>query len=162
MLVNVEQGAANPSVGTLLRISGALGVGLPDLVEPPEPKPWKVTRAGEGAVLWRGHSGGLAVLVAGTAPPDVVELWDWILGPADRYSSDGHTPGTRELVHVQEGTVTVTMAEQSVTLSTGDALSFPGDVAHSYANPGARPTRFSLTVFEPGVGSPSRVEAEGA
>ncbi|WP_369827925.1 helix-turn-helix domain-containing protein [Cryobacterium sp. M96] len=35
MLVNIEQGAANPSVGTLLRISGALGVGLPDLVEPP-------------------------------------------------------------------------------------------------------------------------------
>ena len=34
MVVNVEQGAANPSVGTLLRISDALGVGLPALVEP--------------------------------------------------------------------------------------------------------------------------------
>src|SRR6059036_3557026 len=36
MVVNVEQGAANPSVGTLLRISDALGVGLPALVEPPQ------------------------------------------------------------------------------------------------------------------------------
>ena len=44
MVVNVEQGAANPSVGTLLRISDALGVGLPALVEPPPPKPVKVTR----------------------------------------------------------------------------------------------------------------------
>ena len=35
MVVNVEQGAANPSVGTLLRLSNALGVGLPALVEPP-------------------------------------------------------------------------------------------------------------------------------
>jgi transcriptional regulator with XRE-family HTH domain len=35
MVVNVEQGAANPSVGTLLRIGNALGVGLPELVEPP-------------------------------------------------------------------------------------------------------------------------------
>ena len=35
MVVNVEQGAANPSVGTLLRIGDALGVGLPSLVEPP-------------------------------------------------------------------------------------------------------------------------------
>ena len=42
MVVSVEQGAANPSVGTLLRISDALGVGLPALVERPEPKP--VTR----------------------------------------------------------------------------------------------------------------------
>jgi transcriptional regulator with XRE-family HTH domain len=37
MVVNVEQGTANPSVGTLLRISDALGVGLPALVEPPDP-----------------------------------------------------------------------------------------------------------------------------
>jgi transcriptional regulator with XRE-family HTH domain len=29
MVVNVEQGAVNPSVGTLLRISDALGIGLP-------------------------------------------------------------------------------------------------------------------------------------
>ena len=28
-----------------------------------------------------------------------------------------------------------------------------GDVAHSYANPGTQPSRFSLAVFEPGVGS---------
>ncbi|GAA3269647.1 helix-turn-helix transcriptional regulator [Paenarthrobacter aurescens] len=38
MIINVEQGAANPSVGTLLRISDALGVGLPSLVESPRPK----------------------------------------------------------------------------------------------------------------------------
>ena len=37
MVVNVEQGAANPSVGILLRISDALGIGLPALVEPPNP-----------------------------------------------------------------------------------------------------------------------------
>jgi transcriptional regulator with XRE-family HTH domain len=38
MVVNVEQGATNPSVGTLLRLSAALGVGLPALVEPPQPR----------------------------------------------------------------------------------------------------------------------------
>src|SRR6476469_9395077 len=69
MLVNVEQGAANPSVGTLLRISDALGVGLPALVEPPEQRLVKVTRAGEGAALWSSYAGGRGVLVAGTEPP---------------------------------------------------------------------------------------------
>ncbi len=52
MVVNVEQGAANPSVGTLLRLSDALGVGLPALVEPPDPAAMRVTRSGEGAALW--------------------------------------------------------------------------------------------------------------
>src|SRR5579859_4441496 len=79
MVVNVEQGAANPSVGTLLRISDALGVGLPALVEPPARTMVKVTRRGEGAVLWTGDGGGRGVLVAGTEPPDVAELWDWTL-----------------------------------------------------------------------------------
>ncbi|MFJ6194927.1 helix-turn-helix domain-containing protein [Micromonospora sp. NPDC092111] len=156
MVVNVEQGAANPSVGTLLRISDALGVGLPALVEPPRPRPVKVTRCGEGAALWTGQSGGRGVLVAGTAPPDVVELWDWTLGPGDQHVSEAHPPGTKELLQVQQGTITVEVADRSVTLDAGDAVAFPGDVAHSYANPGTQPTRFTLAVFEPGVGSGAR------
>jgi transcriptional regulator with XRE-family HTH domain len=160
MLVSVEQGAVNPSVGTLLKISDALGVGLPALVEPPEPKSVKVTRHGEGATLWSGEAGGRGVLVAGTTPPDVVELWDWTLGPGDQHTSEAHAPGTKELVHVQEGSIIVEVADQSVTLGVGDAVAFPGDVAHSYANPHAQPARFSLAVFEPGVGTgPPRTEA---
>lgn len=153
MLVNVEQGATNPSVGTLLRISDALGIGLPALVELPETASVKVTRYGEGAALWSGEAGGRGVLVAGTAPPDVVELWDWTLSPGDRHSSAAHTRGTKELLQVRQGTITLEVAEQSIPLSTGDAVAFPGDVAHAYANPSAEPARFSLTVFEPGVGS---------
>jgi transcriptional regulator with XRE-family HTH domain len=162
MVINVEQGAANPSVGTLLRISDALGVGLPALVEPPAPKPVKVTRRGEGAVLWSGDSGGRGALVAGTEPPDVVELWDWTLGPGDCHGSEAHTPGTKELLQVQEGLITIEVAARSVTLEAGDAVAFPGDVAHSYANQGREPARFSLAVFEPGVGSGSRSEAADA
>ncbi|MHA7282508.1 helix-turn-helix domain-containing protein [Arthrobacter sp. TMS2-4] len=158
MVVNVEQGAANPSVGTLLRLSDSLGVGLPALVESPEPKPVKVVRSGEGAVLWSGEFGGRGVLVAGTESPDVVEFWDWSLIPGDRHESEAHSPGTKELLQVQQGTVTVVIGEQSVVLEVGDSLTFPGDVSHSYANPGNEPARFSLAVFEPGVGSGHRPE----
>ena len=162
MVVNVEQGAANPSVGTLLRISDALGVGLPALVERPQAKPVKVIRHGDGAVLWSSESGGRGVLVAGTEPPDVVEMWDWTLGPGDRHVSEPHTPGTKELVQVQQGTVTIEVADQSVILDSGDAVAFPGDVAHSYANPGSQSARFSLAVFEPGVGPGTRPEVASA
>jgi len=162
MVVNVEQGAANPSVGTLLRISDALGVGLPALVEPPRPKPVQVTRQGDGGALWTSESGGRGVLVAGTEPPDVLELWDWTLGPGDRHLSEAHTLGTKELLQVQQGTITVEVADQSVILGAGDAVAFPGEVPHAYANPHAEPARFSLAVFEPGVGSGSRSEAVDA
>lgn len=162
MVVNVEQGAANPSVGTLLRIGDALGVGLPSLVEPPEPKAVKVTRRGEGATLWTGDAGGRGVLVAGTEPPDVLELWDWTLAPGDHHVSAAHTTGTHELVQVQEGTIALEVADQPVILDVGDAVAFPGDVEHSYSNPGAQPARFTLAVFEPGVGPEPRSETSDA
>lgn len=159
MLITVEQGAANPSVGTLLRLSDALGVGLPALVEPLQPKPVKVTRRGDGAVLWTGAQGGRAALVAGTEPPDVVELWDWTLGPGDRHVSETHAAGTKELLQVLQGKITIGLADQSIALSVGDAVAFAADVQHSYANPTNRSARFSLAVFEPGVGSRKRAEA---
>lgn len=162
MVINVEQGAANPSVGTLLRISDALGLGLPALLEPPEGKSVKVTPRGDGATLWRSEPGGRGVLMAGTQPPDVVELWDWTLAPGDRHVSEPHKQGTDELVQVHTGAITVEVAGESVTLNAGDAAAFPGDVAHSYANPRARSATFSLVVFEPGVGSRSGLEAVDA
>lgn len=158
MLVNVEHGDANPSVGTLLKLSDALGVGLPALVEPPQSKAIKVTRAGEGAALWTGEAGGRGILVAGTEPPDVVELWDWTLAPGDRHESDAHTPGTMELLQVLHGVIVIEIAGQRITLETGDAATFASDVPHAYTNPGTDETRFSMAVFEPNVGAATRSE----
>ena len=156
MLINVEQGTTNPSIGILLRISDALGVGLPVLVEPPEKDSIKVTRAGDGATLWTGEAGGRGVLVAGTAGPDVGELWEWTLGVGDRYQSEPHAAGTKELLQVQQGTLVVEVADQSVTVEVGDAAAFPGDLPHAYAAAGRKPARFSLAVIEPGVGATLR------
>lgn len=162
MLINVEQGAANPSVGTLLRLSDALGMGLPALVEMPRPKPVTVTRRGEGVALWVSDAGGRGVLVAGTESPDVVELWDWTMGAGDQHESEAHSTGTKELLQVQEGSVSVVVAGETFVLEAGDAVSFSGDVEHSYGAVGSEPARFSLAVFEPGVGSAHRAEATDA
>lgn len=153
-IVSVEQGDANPSLATLLRISDALGIGLPALVEPPHATPRvDVTRAGAGAQLWTGPSGGAGVLVAGTEAPDVVELWDWSLAPGEVHRSEAHAAGTRELLQVRSGSLQLTVGDETVTLARGDAAAFVGDVEHSYANPGRTATVFTLAVFEPHVGA---------
>ena len=159
MIINVEQGTAKPSVTTLLRISDALGIGLQALVAVPQTKSVKVIRNGEGAALWTGAGGGRGVLLAGTAPPDILELWDWTLAPGDRHDSEAHVRGTKEILQVLEGTVIVEVAGQREVLGVGDAISFASDVAHSYANEAAEGARFSLTVFEPGVGASAKPEA---
>ena len=162
MLVNVEHGDANPSVGTLLKISDALGVGLPALVAPPRPNPVTVTRAGEGATLWTGDHGGRGVLVGGIEPPDVVELWNWTLAAGDRHESDAHTPGTKELIQVLHGTIVIEIGAQTITLEPGDTVTFASETRHAYANFGNSEARFAMVVFEPGVGAAPRPEPDHA
>jgi transcriptional regulator with XRE-family HTH domain len=151
-VVSVEQGEANPSIATLLRISDALGVGLPALVEPPVMHAVTVLRRADRPVLWHGDAGGSAALVAATAPPDVVELWDWELAPGERHASEAHAPGTKELLQVLDGELSIEVGSETVVLDVGDAVGFPGDVPHAYVNAGSVAARFSLAVYEPNVG----------
>jgi quercetin dioxygenase-like cupin family protein len=163
MLVSIEQGSANPSIATLLLISDALGIGLPALVDMDRSPGLRVTRAGSAPVLWQGKAGGQAVLVAGTEPPDVTELWDWTLGPGESHSSPAHAAGTRELLLVLDGQVELRVGQHAEVLASGDSASFAGDLPHGYVNASsAQAARFALTVFEPGVGPGSRSEATDA
>ncbi|MDE3007475.1 MAG: helix-turn-helix transcriptional regulator [Acidobacteriota bacterium] len=148
-VVNVEHGTANPSVAILLRLSDALGIGLASLVDTPDAQVVKVVRHGQGARLWSGESGGSGVLVASSEQPDIVELWDWTLRPKERYASNAHSSGTREMAQVLKGVVTITVSRDTFSLKVGDAISFPGDAPHVYANVGSNLARFSLVVFQP-------------
>ena len=158
MLSSIEQGSANPSIATLLRISDALGAGLPGLVDADHPAAIRVTRAGQAPVLWQGPHGGQASLVAGTEPPEVLELWDWSLGPGDSHHTEPHAAGTRELILILDGRVQLHVGSEVHVLGPGDSAAFRGDVPHGYANPAdsenaGHAARFALTVFEPHVGS---------
>ena len=111
-------------------------------------------------MLWRGKLGGQAVLVAGTEPPDVTELWDWTLGPGESHSTEAHAAGTRELLLVLDGQLELRVGQHAEVLATGDSAAFAGDLPHGYANASKEQVaRFALTVFEPGVGPGSRSEA---
>jgi transcriptional regulator with XRE-family HTH domain len=153
MVITIEHGEGNPSIATLLRLSDALGIGLPVLVDVERPRSVTVTAAGQAPVLWRGPRGGRALLVAGTEPPDVVELWNWTLQPGEAHTSEAHSAGTRELLLVLEGAVDLRVGDRSDRLQAGDSAAFAGDVAHGYATPAdaATPARFALTVFQPHV-----------
>jgi DNA-binding XRE family transcriptional regulator len=154
MLINVEQGATNPSIATLLRLSDALGIGLPALVATADGRADTVVvhRSGQVSPMWSSDAGGYAVMVAGTSPPDVNELWDWCLGPGDAYRSEAHRAGTWELLHILSGTVVLMVGGAEHKLKKGDSASFDGTSAHAYVNgSGSRSARFSLAVYEPAL-----------
>ena len=149
MVVQIEGGRTNPSIGTLCRLADAFGVTVARLVEPGPARRVRVGAASEAPLLWRGGYGGFARLLAGLNEPDFVELWEWRLEPQDRHDSADHAPGTREVLHVLSGSATVTVDGTDHLVRAGETIDFPADSAHGYRNDGSEPVRLLMVVVMP-------------
>ncbi|MFI6507312.1 helix-turn-helix domain-containing protein [Streptosporangium sp. NPDC050855] len=148
MLVQVEQARTNPSISTLTRIADALGVTVARMVEVSDTPVVRVVSGADVITFPHGRS-STARLLVGTDAPAILELWDWSLAPGDHHDGDAHPPGTREMLTVLEGTLTLSVYGRSHPVQTGDAVVFSADRPHRYANEGDDPLRFMMVVTEP-------------
>ncbi|PRX47796.1 XRE family transcriptional regulator [Prauserella shujinwangii] len=147
VVVAVEQGRGNPNLATLIRISDALGVSLTALLEGGEEPAVRVTD--RTSLLWEGPSGGTGRLLDGTDSPTPVELWHWRLEPGERHDSEPHAAGTRELLHVYTGELTLTVGGQEVVVPSGASARMTADEPHAYANAGRVAAEFVGVVVPP-------------
>jgi len=148
MLSQVEQARTNPSVATICRLATAHGVSVASLVEAPEGPSVRVVRAEEAVALWTGgQAGSAARLMVGSGTSQQVELWDVRMAPGDGYASEGHPSGTRELLLVIDGELTLELDGTPHRVGAGDAIAFVADRPHAYRNRGQVPLRYSLSVI---------------
>ncbi|MCO1338308.1 hypothetical protein BJH93_05275 [Kocuria polaris] len=148
-LVTIEQGQANPSIAVLSSIGDALGVSFVALVETEPRDQVRVVRSGEGPRIWAGNDGGTAHLAGSLPGANVAELWEFRMAPGEGYLGQPHPTGTRELVHVSSGELTLSVLDQEYVLTEGDAATHPADVPHGYRNNGAGEVVFSNLVQYP-------------
>ncbi|GGL39597.1 helix-turn-helix domain-containing protein [Planomonospora parontospora] len=148
MLVQVEQGRTNPSINTLTRIADALGVTVARMVEVSDTPVVRVVHAADVVTFTHGRASAARLLV-GTDAPAILELWDWRLAPGDHHDGDAHPPGTREMLTVLEGELTLTVYGRSHVVGADGAVVFSADRPHRYANEGEGPLRFVMVVTEP-------------
>ncbi len=148
MLVEIEKGAANPSIAILCKLAAALGVSVADIVNVASEPQVHIIEEAAIPVLWQGEKGGSARLLAGTAGPDMIELWRWEMQPGESFSSPGHPAGTFELLHVEAGVLTLKIEESVTQVVAGASAVAKTDAAHSYANHGESVVRFTMTVAE--------------
>jgi transcriptional regulator with XRE-family HTH domain len=153
VLVALEQGRSNPNLATLARIGDAFGVPVTRLVDVPDEPAVRVTGADRARVLWRGPSGGTGTIIAATEPPWAVELWRWVLQPGERSGGDPHTAGSKEMIWVESGTITLTVAGQSYLVAAGQCARFAGGEVHSYANEGTEPALMTMIFLVPPAAS---------
>ena len=148
MLVEIEKGAANPSIAILCKLAAALGSSVAEIVNVSSEPLVHVIEEEAIPVLWQGAQGGRARLLAGTAGPDMIELWQWEMQPGERFTSPGHPAGTCELLHVNEGVLSLTVDETVTQVNAGASAVAKTEAAHGYANEGDTVLRFTMTVAE--------------
>jgi transcriptional regulator with XRE-family HTH domain len=150
---NLESGASNPTLSVLDRVASALQVTLEELVATPRASAQHYPK-GRLPVKQRGPATVFKLL------PDAVagmEIDRMELPPGARMTGIPHTPGTREYLTCETGTILLVAAGDQFMLAPGDVVAFRGDQRHSYTNPGGRVAiGFSVVALARGAGTGER------
>jgi len=143
---HLESGAGNPTLAVLIKVANALQVRVDELLAAPR-GPARHLRASELPARTRGQ-----VVVRKLLPEPLpgLDLERMELPPGARMIGIPHTPGTREYLTCERGTVQLAVAGELYTLGEGDVVTFRGDQRHAYHNPGKQPAiAYSVIAFAP-------------
>lgn len=150
MLVQIEQGKTNPSIGTLCKIANALGVAVSKFIETSAAPSVRVISPDEATQLWSGRKGSAGNLVVGFDNPSLIEFWSWHLVPGEWHDGLAHPAGTREILFVKAGELSLTIAGAVSRAKAGQTITFVADKPHRYANDGTKDVQMLMVVCEPG------------
>jgi len=129
---NLESGEGNPTLAVLNRVATALQVSLEELVATPR----AACRYYERESLPVKKRGDVTVRRLLPDPIPAMEIDRMELPRGATLTGVPHTPGTREYLMCEAGTIRLVAAGESWDLRAGDLVVFRGDQRHSYANVG--------------------------
>ena len=133
-IANLESGDGNPSLAVLVKVAGALGVPIDELLASPRAmvRRWD---AAEVASRTKGRGVSIRALVPEPVPDEMMEVMDF--APGAVMGGTPHLPGPREFFTCLDGRVHLLVAGERYELAEGDVLAFPGNLPHSYQNAAA-------------------------
>jgi DNA-binding XRE family transcriptional regulator len=128
----LESGTGNPTLAILVSVAASLQVRIEELIAPPRPS----GRLYRGTDLPVRHRGGASLRDLLPEKLPCVELGRIELSPGASFVGVPHTPGTREYLACETGTLVLTTGGEGFQLEPHDVVVFRGDQRHSYRNPG--------------------------
>jgi len=162
MLLQIEGQRVNPSLAMLVRIADALDVSVSALVDLGAGASVRLVRAADAVDLWHGKHGGFGRLLVGSDRLDHLETWTWTFEPGEAHGAEAHPPGTREMLYIIAGRLTLEVDGERFQAETGDAVVFGADRDHRYANEEAQhPVRLLMVVATPPIGWRSGGSVQG-
>src|SRR5579864_7829384 len=127
---NLESGVANPTLGVMDRVARAFQVTIEELIAAPRSE----ARLYPRAALPVKERGGALVRKLLPDPIPGMEIDRLELPSGARMMGIPHTPGTREYLTCESGSIVLVASGEVYTLEAGDVVAFRGDQRHSYQN----------------------------
>ena len=149
MLSQIEQGKSSPSIALGWKIANGLGVPFGALLGEPAEGDFVVQRAADTREVFSADRTLRSRALFPRGDRRTPELYELTLRPGGSEDARAHALGTRELLHLHEGTMTVVCSGQRVELHVGDSLFFRADQPHRYENTGTLPVRCYLIMCYP-------------
>jgi XRE family transcriptional regulator, regulator of sulfur utilization len=148
ILARIEAGAGNPSVETLWRVTRALDLPLGALLAPEDAPRTRLVAAGTGERI-TADSGMAGHLLHAAGQGARTELYELAFPPGTTHATDGHLPGTAEVVLCLEGALAAGPVGEERGLAPGDALWFAADGPHRYVAGPAGARIVELMLYPP-------------
>lgn len=147
MLSAIERAEKAPTIVVLSKLADGLGLTLGQLLEAVEPNRVVIRRAADHEVV--DEPGGWQRTILTPVIPGVGFEWIRTTLPAgcDPGVYPGYAPGSHEFVHVEAGTLQLTVDDETYELAAGDTLYFPSDSEHRYANHGSTDCTYSVAIM---------------
>lgn len=145
---NLESGTANPTLTVMLAVARGLQIPLEELVASPKAA-CRLYKRDEVPSKKRGD-----VTVRKLLPDPIpgVEIDRFELPPRSHMIGVPHTPGTREYLTCEKGSIVLVAASEKFELEEGDVVVFRGDQRHSYTNSGSKTAiAYSVVLLAPMV-----------
>jgi len=137
MLSQIEQDKVNPTVAVMLKIAGALQVGIDELIESPtRSNIIRIIPASDHRYTFRADTNCTVRTLSPLNLEKNIEFYRVTLERGAELASESHFPGTEEFLYVGRGKVRVTTRDEEAEVGKGDAIHFRADVPHVIANTG--------------------------
>ena len=136
MMSDVERGFKVPSVLVLDRIATGLGTSIARLVGEERSDRIVLLRRSRQEVA-QDPSGWERRILSPVLPGVEFEFMRTTIGAGvDAGAFSPHSPGSREYVAIEKGTLLLAIDGQEFLLRGGDSIYYAGDCVHSFMNPG--------------------------
>ncbi len=131
----LERDDVSPSVASLVAVCEVLGLRVGELFDPPVTS---VSRAGQGRLINFGGQGAVERLVT-PGTQSTLEVIHSVIEPGGNGGEELYALTSEvECAYVLSGTIEVVLQHGPETLSSGDAMTFPGSSPHTWRNPGPK------------------------